>query len=206
MAWRPADRDARSIFLVDDWPGYRRSLRLFLEASGHHVCGEAGAVDQAVGRRGLHQAQVVVLEPEREWEDLERDLTKLRSAAPAAGIVLLSSAQLPRETVLNAIRAGIGAYVSKVVHPDELLRAIGAASSRGHVMLPRRLFPAPDLTRREQEVLMLAAASFSEREIADTLYVTGQTVRFHLGNVYSKLGVTSRAAAISAATGLGLLG
>jgi DNA-binding NarL/FixJ family response regulator len=215
MAWRSAQGNGPAVFLVDGWMGFRRSLRLFLEATGFRVVGEADTV------KGARRADVVVLEPAQTWLDLERDLATLRSTAPGAGIVLLSSDDLTADIVFRAVESGVSAYLTKRDEPGQLLHAIEAALSRDFVLLPRHLLAksAPHLahsttdassgarlTRRELEVFALAAASYSDRLIANALWVTHQTVRFHLGNVYRKLGVKTRADAIAAAKRLGLLG
>lgn len=226
MTRQSADSGARTVFLVDGWMSFRRSLRLFLEATGHRVVGEADRVARAAEMGDLRATDVVVLEPRLDWPHLERDLTTLRLAAPAAGVVLLSSEPVPAQLVLRAVESGVSAYLTKRDGPAELLHAIEAALSREFVMLPRRLLAeAPvrrvyvkasleqaraaerlHLTRRELEILSLAAASRSTREIAQVLFVTDQTVRFHLDNIYRRLGVTTRADAIAAANRLGVLG
>lgn len=226
MTPQSADSDARTIFLVDGWISFRRSLRLFLEAAGHRVAGEADTVDRAAEMADVRAADVVVLEPRLDWYDLERDLTTLRFAAPAAGIVLLSSDSVPAHLIFRAVQFGVSAYLTKREGPAELLRAIEAASSQDFVMLPRRLVAGATarlphvaaslakaggarhvhLTRRELDILYLASAEYSDREIAHILFVTNQTVRFHLDNTFRKLSVTTRAGAIAAAKRLGLLG
>lgn len=226
MTRQSADSDARTVFLVDGWISFRRSLRLFLEAAGYRVAGEADTVDHAAEMVSLRGVGVVVLEPRLDWAELERDLTTLRLAAPAAGVVLLSSESVPAHLVFRAVQSGVAAYLTKGDRPAELLRAIEAAFSQDFVMLPRRLVTRaiarspqltapleeargaehPRLTRRELEILHLAAASYSNREIAQFMWVTNQTVKFHLGNTFRKLGVTTRANAVAAARRLGLLG
>lgn len=61
-----------------------------------------------------------------------------------------------------------------------------------HITLNFELAPAIDLTERELEVLQLAASGMSNREIADELFISSRTVKFHLDNCYAKLGVNSR--------------
>jgi DNA-binding NarL/FixJ family response regulator len=226
MNGQSADSDARTVFLVDGWISFRRSLRLFLEAGGHRVAGEADTVDQAADMDDVRAADVFVLEPSLDWPHLEHDLTKLRFAAPAAGVVLLSSESAPPDLIFRAVRFGVSAYLTKDDDPAAVLRAIEAALSKEFVMLPRDLmliaavrlarptvFPTeaasaakPQLTRRELEILRLAAASYSNRRIAETLWVTHGTVQFHLELACRKLGVSTRAAAVASASRLGLLG
>jgi DNA-binding NarL/FixJ family response regulator len=222
MARQSADSDAGTIFLVDGWASFRRSLRLFLEASGHRVAGEANTVDRAVEMKDLRAADVVVVEPRLEWSDLERDLTTLQLAAPAVGVVLLSSESLRPDVVFRAVQAGVSAYLTKGEGPADIRRAIEAALWKEFVMIPRRLLagitihPASlervraakllPLTRRELEILQLASEGHSNGQIAEIMWIAEQSVKFHLSNVYRKLNVRNRAEAVAAARSLELLG
>ncbi|HEY7795335.1 MAG TPA: response regulator transcription factor [Gaiellaceae bacterium] len=219
----PGHDDLPAVFLVDSWVSFRRSLRLFLEAAGYRVVGEADTAALAAGSQALRRTDVVVLEPAPDWPRLERQLSALRLDAPRAGIVLLGSDAVPVEVVFRAFERGVGAYVTKEDDPADLLRAVEAAHSREFVMFPRRLLQAretfrrpvsaslvepgrPSMSKRELEILRLAAAARSNAEIAQLLWVTDQTVKFHLANVFRKLGVRSRAEAVAKAIRLGILG
>lgn len=133
MTRRPARTDAPTVFLVDGWGSYRRSLRLLLEASGYRVVGEADTV------AGVRDADVVVLEPARGWPELEGELRTVRSSAPRAGIVLLSSAPLRAQLVFRAVESGVRACLTKRDEPADFLRAIEAAVSTEFILLPRHL-------------------------------------------------------------------
>jgi DNA-binding NarL/FixJ family response regulator len=221
----PADSHAHAIFLIDGWASFRRSLRLFLEASGHRVAGEADTVERATEMEALRSADVIVVEPILDRSELEWDLRAIGVAAPAARVVLLSSIAVPvsGDLVLRMVQLGVAAYLTKADGPRELLRAIQAALSGELVVLPPQLLaPATDhvveeavspekaqaarrldITRRELEILTLAAHSYSDRQIAQILWVADQTVKFHLANLCRKLGVRSRAEAVAAARRLG---
>jgi DNA-binding NarL/FixJ family response regulator len=224
MKGRSADSDACTIFLVDGWASFRRSLRLFLATSGHPVIGEADTVSRAAEMYRLRDADVVVLEPSTEWSVLQSDLATLRRTAPAAGIVLLSSQPIPTLVLVEAVHAGVSACLTKQNEPAELRRAIAAALSKDLVFVPRRLLQetsarlekaislsaASDarrlgLTQREIEILVLAAESHSNRQIAEVMWIADQTVKFHLSNVFRKLNVRNRPEAIAKARMLGLL-
>jgi DNA-binding NarL/FixJ family response regulator len=225
MTPRPADSDAPTIFLVDGWVSFRRSLRLFLESSGHRVVGEADTVARALRTHRLPDADVVVLEASPSWVVLQRDLGLLRRAAPAAAVVLLSSEPIPALVVVQAVRAGVSAYLTKQDGPEELRHGIAAALSKDFVFVPRQLLhrttvPRDEaisliatgdgqrlgLTRRELEILSLATESFSNREIAEIMWISLQAIKFHLANVYRKLGVSNRDEAIEFARTMGLFG
>jgi DNA-binding NarL/FixJ family response regulator len=120
--------------------------------------------------------------------------------------------------VLPAIEAGATGYLLKDAPRDELLRAVRSAA-RGEVALSpavaarlmnrlRAPAPAPAgaLSRRELEVLRLVAAGHTNREAAARLFITEATVKTHLLNIYAKLDVNDRAAAVAEGYNRGLLG
>jgi DNA-binding NarL/FixJ family response regulator len=113
-----------------------------------------------------------------------------------------------------AFSAGAVAYVLKTAHPDDLTSAIRQAFQHSIYLAGNRLTPAPPvaqlddspgLTRRELEILRLVAEGHSNAELARMLWVTEQTVKFHLSNVYRKLDVANRTEASRWAQLRGLL-
>jgi DNA-binding NarL/FixJ family response regulator len=125
-------------------------------------------------------------------------VASIRAAAPAAKLVLLA-ARMDPERLAAAVRAGIDAAMSKSLDPTHfrvLLHEV-AAGTVFHAFTPAVMpMPGPlmarQLTERESEVLRLVASGASNRRIARHLSVTEQTVKFHLSNVYRKLGVSNR--------------
>jgi len=116
--------------------------------------------------------------------------------------------------VLPAIEAGATGCLLKDAPCDELLRAVLAAAQGDAVLSPSvaaRLmnrFRAPSagpLSQRELEVLELEAAGATNREAAARLFISEATVKSHLMNIYAKLGVSDRAAAVGEAFNRGLL-
>jgi DNA-binding NarL/FixJ family response regulator len=119
--------------------------------------------------------------------------------------------------VLPAIEAGATGYLLKDAPRDELLRAVRAAA-RGEValspsvaarLISRLRTPAPStgpLSQRELEVLRLVAAGNTNRQAAARLFITEATVKTHLLNIYAKLDVNHRAAAVAEGYNRGLLG
>jgi DNA-binding NarL/FixJ family response regulator len=121
--------------------------------------------------------------------------------------------------VLPAIEAGATGYLLKDAPRDDLLRAVRAAAHGEAVLSPSvaaRLMsqfrspgpgaPAPGpLSQRELEVLELVAAGSTNREAAARLFISEATIKSHLLNIYGKLGVSDRAAAVAEAYNRGLL-
>jgi DNA-binding NarL/FixJ family response regulator len=186
--------------------------RTFRNASGVRV---AGYVD---GRRACGAAvavvrpDVVIVDEMTVSASVISRISEIRSAVPAAKIVVLSS-EPGAPWLIEAARAGAHAAIAKTVQPGTLallVREIWAGTvhhafdgAPGGVLSPDQEH-AP-LTTRELEILRLVAAGASNGLIASRLWVTEQTVKFHLSNVYRKLDVSNRTAASHYAFTHGLL-
>lgn len=132
--------------------------------------------------------------------------------------VVIVSAYEDSATVYRAIAAGARAYLSKICDADTLRTTI-LAVARGETVIPpsmqtglareirarRELGDAPVLTAREIEILRLIADGLSAPEIAERLVLGVTTVKTHLHNIYSKLEVSDRAAAVAQALRRGIL-
>lgn len=131
--------------------------------------------------------------------------------------IVFLSAHLDSDLVYRAIAGGASGYLSKEADRDEILDAV-AAVSRGQIVIApegqtglageirrREVVERPILTPREQQVLTLTADGLTAPEIAKRLQLGAATVRSHLQNMYEKLGVSDRAAAVAAAMRAGLL-
>jgi two-component system response regulator DevR len=172
--------------------------RSFRNTSGVRV---AGYVDgrRACGAAVAEAQPDVVIVDEMTWSAsaLAR-IGEIRAALPSAKIVALSS-QPGAEWVTEAARAGAHAAIAKTVQPATLavlVREIWAGTVH-HAFEGNRAAAALDaehasLTPRELEILRLVAGGASNGRIARQLWVTEQTIKFHLSNVYRKLGVSNR--------------
>ncbi|HEY4454773.1 MAG TPA: response regulator transcription factor, partial [Pseudonocardiaceae bacterium] len=139
-----------------------------------------------------------------------KELARLRVPAK----VLVLTTYDTDDYVLPAIEAGATGYLLKDAPCAELLRAVQAAAAGQSVLSPavatrlvtRVRTPGEDpLSQRELEVLELVAAGTTNREAAAKLFISEATVKTHLLNIYSKLGVSDRAAAVAEAFNRGLL-
>ena len=112
--------------------------------------------------------------------------------------------------VQGALQAGANGYLMKNVQTAELANAIRSAAVGRMALSPEAsealsestdfpVIPAEDLTDRERDVLRLLIDGLSNNEIAERLIISPSTVKYHIGNIYNKLGVDSRVAAVSIA-------
>ena len=157
---------------------------------GRHACG--AAIAEA-------QPDVVIVD-EMTWSaNAVARIAEVRRAVPAAKIIVLTA--LPDAPWLgDAVRAGADAAIAKTVQPATLglfVREIYAGNIHHAFAGGRRTAASADdghgkLTPREFEILRLVASGASNSLIAQQLWVTEQTVKFHLSNVYRKLGVANR--------------
>ncbi len=208
------------VVLVDDHSVVRHGLRTFLESYPDiHVVGEAVSGEQTL-------AEVVSWLPDVVLVDLLMpggidgiETTRhLRRLVPNAQVVILTSATGDAR-VGASLRAGAIGYVRKDAEPDVLLEAVRAAA-RGQSLLDPAVAAAlarelgqhqpgkPHsalLTEREQEVVRLVALGFTNREIAEALVVSAETVKTHVGNILTKLQLSHRTQVVIYALKRGLI-
>jgi DNA-binding NarL/FixJ family response regulator len=125
-------------------------------------------------------------------------LAEVAEGAPNAKCLLLASEMADQEWLAAAFEAGADAVVSKTVHAVAFATLLREIVLGNVVHRPSAKAPAPiaaedcPLTARELEILRLAACGNTNGQIARELWVTQQTVKFHLSNTYRKLGVANR--------------
>jgi DNA-binding NarL/FixJ family response regulator len=124
----------------------------------------------------------------------------LRKHAPSVRVLVVSDVDDPA-VIDEALAAGADAFISKAAQPDDIASALRQVLNQRLIMGPRRPQVAENgtrraaragLTRRETEILELVSKGYSNNHIASLLWVAEQTVKFHLSNIYRKLGVSNR--------------
>ncbi len=197
------------VLVVDDHPTTRAGLVRVLDAPGRgiRVVGEAASAGQAVDAWRVLRPSVTLMDLQMPGEDGIAAITRIRAEEPDASIIALSAFTDDR-LVAGAMRAGARGYLGKEVAPEELVRAVRAAS-RGETVLSAdatdRLHEhlnggsAGSLTDRERQVLELMERGSPDREIADELGISVKTVEKHVGSILRKTGAQNRthAAALS---------
>lgn len=203
------------IVITDDHAVVRQGLRMFLELDPElEVVAEAADGAEAVRVVKEHRPDVVLMDLLMPVMDGITAITELRRDTPGVEIVALTSV-LEDASVVAAVRAGATGYLLKDTNADELRRAVKAAAA-GQVQLSpeaairlMREVRAPDqpevLTERETDVLRLLAQGQANKEIARNLSIGEKTVKTHVSNILSKLGVQSRTQAALHAMRVGLV-
>ncbi|MFI9354528.1 response regulator [Streptomyces lydicus] len=160
----------------------------------------AGLTGQDADRDAEHGA-------EREAQrDAERDSGRDVAGRGAPHVLVLTTYDTDAD-INRAIEAGATGYLLKAERPEELFSAIRAAAAGrstlsapvAHRVLAQMRSPRPGLTDRELDILGQLARGLSNREIARALFISEATVKTHLGRIYDKLGVDTRAGAVSVA-------
>jgi two-component system, NarL family, response regulator LiaR len=203
------------VLIVDDHNVVRQGLRVFLglDSDLEVVTSEATNGEEALCLARQLQPDVVLMDLVMPGMDGISATQVIRRELPSTEVVILTSV-LEDSLVVAAVRAGAIGFLLKDTQADELCQAIKAAAAGQLYLTPqaaRRLVheirtPAsPDvLTERETDVLKLLACGASNKEIARDLSLGEKTVKSHVSNILSKLGVQSRTQAALLAVQLGL--
>ena len=202
------------LLIVDDHPVVRDGLSsMFTRDPEFEVLGEAADGAEAVRLAATLAPDVILMDLRMPGMDGLTAITELGKRGIAARVLVLTTYDTDSH-VLPAIEAGATGYLLKDAPRAELLRAVRAAARGEAVLSPSvaarlmsrfRTPGAGPLSHRELEVLELVAAGTTNREAAARLYISEATVKTHLLNIYAKLGVSDRAAAVAEAFNRGLL-
>jgi DNA-binding NarL/FixJ family response regulator len=187
--------------------GFRRALERIddIEIVGTTHSG-AHLVDLVERRR----PNVVAMELGMRTADGASCLDAIRVARPDVKVVVLSASPTA-ETIRAALGRGASAFVVKNINPQDIPSALRQAYEETVYLpfgepSPEDTLRAAGLTEREMTMLKALARGLSNKAISQELWVTEQTVKFHLGNLYRKLGVPNRLAAATIAHNYGLGG
>lgn len=207
------------VLIADDHALFRDGLRSLLEARGVEVVGEAKNGREAIELARRHRPDIVLMDLTMPEVD---GLTATRLVAtelPDVRVVILTASD-DEADLFEAIKSGAQGYLLKNLEADEFFQALASVMAGEPVLTPRlarRLLQelaqrpavqeqAAALTDREREILeLLVQGVTSNRELAERLFISENTVKYHLKNIMAKLHLENRAQVIAYALRTGLV-
>src|SRR5437667_3355762 len=206
---------AIKVVIADDHSLVRQGLRRYLEMAGDiDVVGEASNGREAISlmENGAGEPDIVLLDirmPEMDGLEAAR---RIRQRHPAVGVIMLTAYD-DRQFVVEAVRAGARGYVLKARDAEHLIQTVRLVAGGNMVIDPQLVVALADelsqskerdrkaetLTAREVEVLQLLAFGHTNKDIADKLFISPDTVKTHLEHIFATLGASHRTAAVAEA-------
>jgi two-component system, NarL family, response regulator DegU len=203
------------VIIADDHSLVRQGLRRYLEMAGDiDVVGEAsnGFEVLKLMENGNGAPDVALLDirmPEMDGLEAAR---RIRQQHPDVGVIMLTAYD-DRQFVVEAVRAGARGYVLKARDAEHLIQTVRLVAGGNMVIDPQLVVAlaeeltdakerdrkAETLTAREVEVLQLLAFGHTNKDIAEQLYISPDTVKTHLEHIFEKLGTSDRTAAVAEA-------
>lgn len=206
------------LVIADDHEVLRAGLKNLLSGSEFEVVAEAGTGDQAVAMAQEHRPDLVVLDVRMPGCDGLQALAQIRQHRPELPVLMLSTFDNPTY-VARALALGASGYLLKDTRREDLLesfRKVAAGESvwsrdelrrvTGALATPRLGDEGEiSLTKRESEVLRQMALGLTNKEIAQSLHISYETVKEHVQHILRKVGVADRTQAAVWAVRKGLV-
>lgn len=209
----------RRVMLVEDHPVFRRAMKRILEETGRcQVVAEADSGHTAIQQAEMHRPDLFILDVQLPGVTGLKIARVLRKQHPRAKIIFLSM-HMDDDRLFEAIRVGASAFLTKDVEVNVLVDTVRQVGQGENLINPlvlsrpqlaRKVLtefrsinrpdasnePTATLSSREIEVLDCVALGYSNKQIADQLFVTEQTVKNHMTSVLKKLDVNDRVQAV----------
>ena len=209
------DGELIRVLIADDQALFRRGLYVVLGTEDHiEVVAEAENGEEAIQKAQELAPDVVLMDVRMPRVNGIEAARAIRAEVPTTKILMLTVSD-EEEDLFEAVKAGANGYLLKEISVEEVAEAIRAVVQGQSLISPsmaskllnefnamskraeeKQQFPAPALTSRELEVLKLVAKGMSNREIADELYISENTVKNHVRNILEKLHLHSRMEAV----------
>ncbi|MEZ4601679.1 MAG: response regulator transcription factor [Syntrophotaleaceae bacterium] len=205
------------VFLADDHPLLRTGLRMSLSQQPDiDFIGEASDGFKAVEKIQKNPPDVALIDVDMPGLSGTAVIRMLRKQYPEMKLLILSSYS-DRHYIEEAMQAGANGYILKSIDINELIDVIRAFARNEQPMSPYlmdlviewdtcSLGEHGDLTSREKQILACLARGQGNKEISDSLYISTETVKTHIKNIFRKLDVKSRLEAVAAAREKHLIG
>jgi DNA-binding NarL/FixJ family response regulator len=199
------------ILCVEDHPVFREGLRAMVAGEPDMVLiANAGNAVQAIAEFRSHRPDVTLMDLRLPGANGVDVLIAIRGEFPQARVIMLTTSDGDAD-IQRAMRAGASAYILKSMPMEELLGVIRSVhAGRKHIPpeVAARLaeyMGDDDLTARELEVLRLIREGYRNKQIADQLTISENTVNFHIKNLMEKLRANDRTHAVTIALRRGFL-
>ncbi|HEY3993815.1 MAG TPA: response regulator transcription factor [Ktedonobacteraceae bacterium] len=190
--------------IVDDHEVVRMGMRLLFETEDDFsVVGEASNGAEALAKVAVLDPQLILMDVRMEKMGGIEACREIKSLHPQVHILMLTS-YTGDDAITASVLAGASGYLLKHLSRAELLRSVRLVASGQILVDPhvsqqtvQRLANTPgnDLTEREREVLALVARGCTNKQIAETLFVSEKTARNHVSHILEKLGLARRSEA-----------
>ena len=208
-SYRMPNADKIRIVIADDHTIFRESLcRMLATEDDFEIVGRAGTGKEVVDVVSEERPDILLLDLRMPGEDGLEALKQLRAKKLATRIIVLTAVE-EEEQYVQAVRNGARGVVVKQTATDLLIKSVrkvhegeiwldakttaavvrAFTEAKSEVLEQRRPLP---LSNREQEVAAWVVQGFLNKEIAEKLYISEQTVKNHLHNIFEKLGVSNR--------------
>ena len=212
---RTGGADVIRVLIADDQALFRRGLYVVLGTEdGIEVVAEAENGEDAIEKARELAPDVVLMDVRMPRVNGIESARQIRADVPTTKILMLTVSD-EEDDLYEAVKAGANGYLLKEISVEEVAEAIRAVVQGQSLISPsmaskllnefnalvkraeeKQQFPAPTLTSREVEVLRLVAKGMSNREIADELYISENTVKNHVRNILEKLHLHNRMEAV----------
>lgn len=206
---------AIKVIIADDHSLVRQGLRRYLEMAGDiEVVGEAanGVEVMRLVEGAEVQPEIVLLDIRMPEMDGLETARRIRQEHSEIGVIMLTAYD-DRQFVVEAVRAGARGYVLKARDAEHLIQTVRLVAGGNMVIDPQLVVAlaeelsdakerdrrAETLTAREVEVLQLLAFGHTNKDIAEQLFISPDTVKTHLEHIFEKLGTSDRTAAVAEA-------
>lgn len=199
------------LMIVDDHEVVRLGMHAAFELeSDIAIVGEASSGAEAVAKVGVLDPQVILMDVRMSNGDGIEACRDIKSSHPDIAVLMITSYS-DDEAVFHSVMAGASGYLIKNARRDDLLKAVRLVAS-GQSLLNNTTtqktvtrinniasgaahVPGEELTEREREVLALVSRGYTNKQIAETLYVSEKTARNHVSHILDKLGLSRRSEA-----------
>ena len=209
------------VLLVDDHPLFMEGLQNLLGAMGIEVVGAAKNGLEAFEKAGTLRPEVILMDVRMPGCNGLEATRLIKAKFPEIRIVMLTASEAD-EDLFEAVKSGASGYLLKNLNAEELFGMLEALEqgeaplspglaarvlkefNRGEI-LGKEQEEDQILTERQMEVLSLVAQGKTYKEVAESLYVTERTVKYHMGKILEKLHMRNRAQVIAYASHMGLV-